>query len=182
MAKVIKPPNRFDLTNEYSVFLAGTIDMGQAEDWQKKVEQALADQDICILNPRRDDWDASWEQSIENPEFVEQVTWELSAQEHASFILFVFGSTDEAAKKAKAPITFLELGHFATKKDCMVCCPDPFYRKGNVDIFCKRYGIPLYENMEEMLTDFKALLAAEVSQSGKGEAVHEKEQQIIEGP
>jgi hypothetical protein len=178
MSKIIKPPTRYDLTGKYSVFLAGTIDMGEAEDWQKMCEEALVEFDIAILNPRRDDWDSSWEQSIDNPQFNEQVSWELSAQEHANFILFVFGSNDEAAKKAKAPITFLELGKFSNK-DCMVCCPDPFYRKGNVEIFCKRYGIPLYEDMDEMLNDFKALLSMElgVSQSGKGEAVHEKEEQ-----
>jgi len=160
MATIIKPPKRYDLTGKYSIFLAGTIDMGEAEDWQKEVEKALAEFDVVILNPRRDDWDASWEQSIDNPEFKEQVSWELSAQEHASFVLFVFGSSPEAAKKAKAPITFLELGRFSNK-DCMVCCPDQFYRKGNVDIFCERYGIPLYEDMQKMLTDFKALLVNE---------------------
>ncbi len=183
MAEVIKPPARYDLTSKTSVFLAGTIDMGKAEDWQKKIEQALAAYDIVILNPRRDDWDASWEQSVDNPEFVEQVTWELSAQEHATYVLFVFGSTDEAAKKAKAPITFLELGHFATQKDCMVCCPDPFYRKGNVEIYCNRYGIPLYEDMDAMLEDFKALLANEglSSQSGKGEVSEKPTQQKEEG-
>ena len=67
-----------------SVFLAGSIDMGSAEDWQAQFERFLSDLDVLILNPRRDEWDASWEQSITNPLFREQVEWELTGLERKS--------------------------------------------------------------------------------------------------
>lgn len=36
-----------------SVFLAGSIEMGAAIDWQNQVEKDLADTDGVICNPRR---------------------------------------------------------------------------------------------------------------------------------
>src|SRR5437870_2567080 len=105
MVRVIKPPAPLQLAdNQPSIFLAGSIEMGQAEDWQAVVERGLADLDVVLLNPRRDAWDASWVQSIHNPQFREQVEWELSAQEQASFIAMYFAPT------TKAPVTLLELG------------------------------------------------------------------------
>ena len=47
--------------------------MGIAEDWQTTLCHALDDLDVTILNPRRDEWDASWRQSITEERFREQV-------------------------------------------------------------------------------------------------------------
>jgi hypothetical protein len=64
MARVLKPPAPLSFDSAItSVFLAGSIDMGAAEDWQSRVEQGLRDLEIVILNPRREEWDASWVQS-----------------------------------------------------------------------------------------------------------------------
>ena len=80
MSRTIKAPNK---TQEqgWSVFLAGSIEMGKAENWQDKVERLLANEDIIIYNPRRDDWNSSWVQSKDNPQFREQVEWELDYAE-----------------------------------------------------------------------------------------------------
>jgi len=133
MAKVIKPPSI--LENGASIFLAGSIEMGTAENWQSRVEKALSEKDIIIYNPRRDDWDSSWEQKIENDKFYEQVRWELAALEKASVIAMYFDP------KTKSPISLLELGLFARTNRLVVCCPEGFWRKGNVDIVCHRYDI-----------------------------------------
>jgi hypothetical protein len=34
----------------------------------------------------------------------------------------------------------------------VVCCPEGFYRRGNVQIICDRFGVELVDSMEE-LTD-----------------------------
>ena len=161
MAEIVKPPAQYNAKGKYTVFLAGTIDMGEGEDWQKRVEERLSSFGdwLLILNPRRDDWDSSWEQTIENKEFKNQVTWELNGQEAADCVMFVFATDEENAKKAKAPITLLELGLFRTK-ECVVVCPQGFYRKGNVDIVCERYGIPVYEDLDTMLDDLVQTIAA----------------------
>src|SRR5208282_2781561 len=160
MAKVVKPPASYDTTGKYTIFLAGTIDMGEALDWQKMVEESLSNfgDEVVILNPRRDDWDSSWEQSLDDPNFVEQVNWELDGQKAADFIVFCFAMNEEEAKKAKAPITLLELGMFHNKQ-AVICCPQGFYRKGNVDIVAKRFGIPVYEDFDAMVQDVAHAIA-----------------------
>lgn len=138
MAIVLKPPTAIVLAdNRRSVFLAGSIEMGVAEDWQTSLSHALDDLDITILNPRRDAWDSSWRQSIEEQRFREQVEWELEGQERATVIPTYF------APSTKSPITLLELGLFARTGKMVVCCPDGFWRKGNVEVVCARYGVPL---------------------------------------
>lgn len=153
--KIIKAPD--NLPEEYprpktlKVFLAGSIEMGTAENWQNKVTSVLQNMDahrdwkpeITVLNPRRDDWDSSWVQSIENTEFCKQVDWELSALEAADVIVLWF---DPATK---SPISLLELGLYARYPGLIVYCPEGFWRKGNVDIVCTRYGVPHYESETE---------------------------------
>lgn len=158
MAEVIKAPNNYDLKNKYGVFLAGSIEMGKAKDWQKEVTEQLKDmKDIVILNPRRDDWDSSWKQTIENKQFREQVEWELKAQEEATVIAMNF------CEETQSPITLLELGLFSNwhykqnggQKYMIVHCPEGFWRKGNVDIVCARYGIEQAESIEALISKTK---------------------------
>ena len=40
---------------------------------------------------------------------------------------------------------------FAKSKKIIVYCPDGFWRKGNVDIVCRRYGISQIDNKDEFL-------------------------------
>lgn len=142
------------------IFLAGSIEMGTAEKWQERVVREMENTNWVLLNPRRDDWDSSWAQSIDNEKFVEQVSWELEAMERAEHILMYFDPN------TKSPITLLELGLFAgaetgTKlSKLVVVCPDGFWRKGNVDVVCERYKIKQLNS----LTDAIRYLRTEVSQ------------------
>lgn len=148
--KTIKPPHSIAKNHrrEKLVFLAGSIEMGKAEDWQSKVEKYFeALDDYTILNPRRDDWDSSWKQEFENPNFYQQVNWELNGLEKADKIIMYL------APETKAPISLLELGLFAHSGKVLVCCPDGYWRKGNVEVVCERYGIPIYDTLEELLDD-----------------------------
>ena len=143
---LVKPPFKFE---EYDqkiwIFLAGTIDMGNSEDWQKKVEYFFKDNDdVVIFNPRRDNWDSSWEQKITNPQFKEQVEGELNYLDNSDIIIFNF------LPDSKSPVTMLELG-LHVKDNIYVCCPDDFYRSGNIHIICERYNIPLFKNLDELL-------------------------------
>src|SRR5262249_2023418 len=116
MAQVLKPPAPITLDQgRRSLFLAGSIEMGTAEDWQAHVERGLQDLDVVLLNPRREGWDASWEQSISNPQFREQVEWELEGLERASWVVMYFSPS------TKAPVTLLELGLLARSSKLLVC-------------------------------------------------------------
>lgn len=135
MANVYKAPEKYP-TNGINIFLAGSIEMGTAENWQEEITQELYEYNVNILNPRRDDFDELQEQSIKNDYFREQVEWELNALEDADFIVMYLDPT------TKAPISMMELGIFKDKS-IIVCCPDGFWRKGNIEVVCRRYGIPL---------------------------------------
>jgi hypothetical protein len=144
----IKAPDSYQAQRHLpSVFLAGSIEMGVAEDWQARVSAALAELDVLVLNPRRANWDASWEQKIDNPPFREQVEWELDALDAADIVLMYF------SPETKSPITLLELGvHAAANpQKLLVCCPEGFWRKGNVDIVCNRYGARQVPTLEELI-------------------------------
>lgn len=146
-AKIIKPDHKdqkYD-TSIKSVFLAGSIEMGVAEEWQSKLEEALADQEITIFNPRRDEWDSTWNQRESHPEFNYQVNWELNHLQKADIIFMYF------AGNTKSPITLLELGLFARSKKVVVYCPDEFWRKGNVEIVCSRNNIQLFSDIDEAI-------------------------------
>lgn len=133
MARILKPPSPLSLNDPTpSVFLAGSIEMGTAEDWQTQVQRSLSDLDVLILNPRRDEWDASWEQSINNPAFREQVEWELVGLERATVVAMYF------APATKAPVTLLELGLSARADRLLVCCPQGYWRRGNVEVVGRR--------------------------------------------
>lgn len=105
----------------------------------------LADEEIIILNPRRDDWDASWEQTISNPSFKEQVDWELEGLERADAIFMYF------AAGSKSPITLLELGLHAASGKVIIVCPDGFWRRGNLEVVADRYHIPLVMDLTQGL-------------------------------
>jgi hypothetical protein len=156
VADIVKAPGKYT-KNKFTVFLAGAIDMGQAEDWQTKVTKSLEDLDVLILNPRRDDWDSSWKQEKTDPQFSEQVNWEQDGIEAADLILVVF------TKDSKAPITFLELGMNMKSNKVLVFCPDGFYRKGNVDICCDRNEVPVYEDLDELVKDARLCVTGELN-------------------
>ena len=151
MALVIKPPAPVRLApGTRAVFLAGSIEMGAAGPWQAEIEAALDGAPVTIWNPRREAWDASWRQSPDEPLFREQVEWELEAQERADVIAMYF------APETRAPVTLLELGLFARSGRLIVCCPEGYWRRGNVQVVCRRYGVP-------EVPDLPALAAAVVA-------------------
>jgi Nucleoside 2-deoxyribosyltransferase like len=154
------------------VFLAGSIEMGKAEQWQERIVAALSEAeaeakseaeagseagsqaetgtgagDLVILNPRRDDWDDSWEQRADDPQFSEQVNWELDMLDAADVVVMYF------APGTKSPVSLLEFGLCARSGKLRVCCPEGFWRRGNVEVVCRRNRIPLFETLDDLIAD-----------------------------
>jgi len=121
--------------------------MGKAENWQERMAAALRHMDVLILNPRRTHWNAAWEQSIDNPDFKQQVEWELDALDISDMVFMHF------VPETRSPITLLELGIHVAKnpQKLVVSCPDGFWRKGNVDVVCNRYGVKQVEGLNELV-------------------------------
>jgi hypothetical protein len=163
MSRVLKPPAPIDLRpGEPALFIAGSIEMGQAEPWQASMEDALADLPVAILNPRRDAWDATWEQSINNPQFRGQVEWELEGLERATVVAMYF------ARDTKSPITLLELGLAARSGRLIVCSPPGFWRRGNIEVVCARYGVRLVEELSQLVALVRSRLSGpDVAAAGR---------------
>ena len=138
------PPHNPPGIERKSVFLAGSIDMGTAIDWQADLTKALSDLEIKVYNPRRPNWDSTWTQEITFDPFRKQVEWELGNLERVDVIAMYL------PEASKAPISLLELGLFASSGRLIVACPKKFWRQGNVEIVCKRYNVPLVETVEKL--------------------------------
>jgi len=149
---IIKPPLIQSISDKKSIFLAGSIDNGDAVDWQTEVTKLLSDLDVYILNPRREEWDASWEQSADNPVFKEQVMWELTNLEKADVILFNF------LNNSQAPISLLELGLCSRSANVVVCCESDYWRRGNIEVVCEKYELTLVNSLDKAIPLIRKLL------------------------
>jgi len=150
MATVIMAVNDFSgYDGKIKIFLAGSIEKNKPENWHHHIERLLSEQQVVLLNPRRDDWDSTWRQELSDEQFRTQVEWELEALEYADYIIIFF------EKNAKSPISLLEFGLFAKTGKLIVFCEDGFWRKGNVDIVCKKYAITQVSSWNEMAEFFK---------------------------
>lgn len=155
MATLLKCPTPLDLDDRRPVvFLAGTIDQGNSPDWQSDFAKRFDDYPVVLLSPRRAHWDASWEQTPQHPEFLRQVEWELDGLNRADVIAMYLhpGSS--------SPISLLELGLFADSSRMVVCCPDGYWRKGNVQFICDVYHIPLVTTLDGLAAAVKLELVS----------------------
>ena len=136
-----------------SIFLAGTIDMGNSDDWQTNTIKSLEkfSSRITVINPRRKDWDSSWIQSVENKEFSQQVLWENDSI-YQSSIVFV-----NILGNSQSPITLYEIGLCIGKfpEKLIIYCPLEFYRSGNVHVIAEYYDIPIFTEYAEALIFLK---------------------------
>jgi hypothetical protein len=152
MALVLKPGMNLEdsLITTPTIFLAGSIEMGAAENWQEVIERTFENEDVTFFNPRRDDWDSSWTHTGE--QFNTQVNWELNALDESDIIFMYF------SPETKSPISLLELGLYAGERKMIVVCPDGFWRKGNVSVVCTRYSIPMFNTIEEGIFALRTMI------------------------
>jgi hypothetical protein len=145
----VKPTDNLTTYTGKKVFLAGSIEMGVAEDWQSKVVKHFESNEwnlkVTFFNPRRDSWDSSWKQEQKSPQFNQQVNWEMNHLDISDIIIMYFDPT------TKSPISLLELGTYGSTGKMIVCCPEGFWRRGNVEIFCTRHNIPFFSNLEDAI-------------------------------
>lgn len=147
---VIDKSDRFIPT----VFLAGSIEMNKAENWQERYIKYLSKHQCVVFNPRRENWDSSWKQSIDNPHFSEQVNWELDRLAESDIIIFYI------QPDTISPITLMELGKFAgsDEHEVLVYCPEGYFRKGNVDVLCHREGVVVHTQEDAFIRALDRLL------------------------
>lgn len=140
--KVITAPTPYNNDTKPKLFLGGTIDDGESEDWQSEFIDKISDLDIDVLNPRR----VNWDKNISEHELREQIYWELNGLQESNFIVI------NLLSGSLSPISLLELGLFGTLDNHMyVICDENYWRYVNVSVVCERYSIPHYKNIDEAI-------------------------------
>ena len=148
--------------NSFKIFLAGTIDNGESENWQSKLIQKLAlynyennneivsrdgynfpldgddNKDIIIFNPRR----TNWESNASQKQLEKQIKWEQDHLDEADLIIMYL------ADNSKSPISLLELGLYGPEGKMIVFCTENFYRSTNIKLTCQKYLIPLIQSTD----------------------------------
>lgn len=81
---------------------------------------------------------------------------------------------------SKAPISLLELGLYAKSGRMAVCCPEGYWRRGNVQVICQRFGVKLVGTMEELIREVVEMLGLKEGK-GKREGEGEEEESGSEG-
>ncbi|MBP3732211.1 MAG: nucleoside 2-deoxyribosyltransferase domain-containing protein [Bacilli bacterium] len=141
MIKTITAPESYENLEGKFIFLAGTIDNGESEDWQAEVskyaEGLETTENVYILNPRRNDWNPNaTEKDIED-----QIKWELGALKRSEVIIM------NILESSKSPISLLEMGLFGKDNPGFyVFCGPGFYRYTNVRVTAEEFGIKHYSD------------------------------------
>ena len=141
----MREPSDEEVANGYyvTVFLAGTIDMGNSVDWQARLVGTFSSCEgrYILYNPRRDNF-------TNTPEEMEyQVNWELDHLEKSQIIIMnILGSS-------KSPVTLLEMGLFMKSGKLLVACEPDYYRHDNVRITCAKYNVPLYDSLSALMLE-----------------------------
>jgi hypothetical protein len=161
--QVITPENVPRTNPRHPVlFLAGSIEQGKASNWQARAIEHFSSryqgEDLNIVNPRRENWDAALEQKFENREFNWQVSFELEHLEKADAVIMWL------EPGTLSPISLFEFGlltgwtAMGGLNKLIIGCPDGFWRKGNVEVVTNRYRVQLVSSFEELLVNGEEVL------------------------
>ena len=149
---IVGPPSLYLPTNGPSIFLAGSIDGGNAIEWQKEaihyIEKSWIDDDITIYNPRREiEYDSKWD--------AEQHAWGISFLEACDYILMHLST-----KVGVSPISLLELGLYCKNQKLYLSIDEEYPKKFDVEVhynfFAKKQIYKdIYSSIEAIKKDWK---------------------------
>lgn len=141
-----------------TLFLAGPTEVPWRDEFLALLEKHLLlllnddnsprIQGLTIYDPFQPDWDATWrEDYVADPRFRAQVDWELDRQDAAAAVAVFFDA------RTRAPVSLLELGLCARRRTgrALVGCQPGFWKRGNVQAVCERYGLPLEDSLEGLV-------------------------------
>lgn len=126
------PPHKKIYKLDYTrhrVYLAGST---KGDNWQLTFVQKMSGLNVDVFNPRGLCVDGLFE-------------WELDHLNIATVIALYFDPKDPS------PTGLLTLGMFAKTDRLIVCCPNAFHKKSDVDIICKREDIHTVETLDLLI-------------------------------
>ncbi|CAG5188979.1 uncharacterized protein ALTATR162_LOCUS12075 [Alternaria atra] len=145
-------PPELPIYRKFTVFTAGSIEMGGAVNWQPLMATLLHHLPITVCNPRKGEWDKNITQQAKDEFFKQQVDWERDALEQADVICFFFDT------ETKSPVSLLELGRWAASDKVVVCCGDEYWKSGNVHLACEHDGITYVKEFEKLVPEVVKML------------------------
>lgn len=138
--------------NEKSLFIAGGIT--NCLDWQSDLVKMLKNENIVLLNPRRENFPIHDSNAAK-----EQISWEYNHLRKADAISFWF------PKETICPIVLYELGaHLMTDKPLFVGMHPDYARKQDVEIQTGliRPGIEIVYDLESLSEQIKDWVKGEI--------------------
>ncbi|KAL7931197.1 hypothetical protein V8C35DRAFT_310648 [Trichoderma chlorosporum] len=160
-SQIIRAPSKEPVNNVKSLFLAGTTTSVGNVDWRETLSASLSKYPITIFNPNRPDWDNTWREDITFDPYQEQVLWELDKQDKADLVVVYFHPA------TVAPISLPEFGLSARIPGKVIAvAPQGYWKRGNVQIVCHKYGIEFLDNIEKFAYDNTATSAGSFANPG----------------
>lgn len=139
------PLDNMDVGDRVRIFIGGSIEMGKAPDWQAAVADKIAFLPIAAFNPRRIHWDLNWKQDIKDKNLHHQMDWEMTNLDKADLIiLYLHPNTI-------SPVSLMELGRYSQSGKLIVCCPEGYHRRGNVQYMCRKDNVLLLDDFDELV-------------------------------
>ncbi|KAF2174781.1 hypothetical protein K469DRAFT_704389, partial [Zopfia rhizophila CBS 207.26] len=139
------PLDNTDVGDCVRIFLGGSIEMGKAPDWQAAFTDKITSLPITTFNPRRIQWDPNWEQDIKDKNLLHQMDWEMTNLDKVDLIILYFHPN------TISPVSLMELGRYSQSGKLIVCCPEGYHRRGNVQYLCRKDKVPLLEDFDELV-------------------------------
>ncbi len=145
---IVTPPSLFVPRSGIKIFLGGSIDLGNAPDWNKNVikfiEKFWTEINITLYNPRRPG-------EFNPDDEVEQAAWSISMLNIADYILLYL--TGDGA----SPISTLELGMFIKDPRLFLSINEEYSRKEIIEYHYNCFGIgQIYETPNDCITAMKS--------------------------
>ncbi|ROW05252.1 hypothetical protein VSDG_00290 [Cytospora chrysosperma] len=151
-------PNDKDQTPRYpttSIFLAGTTEFATWRGTFLAVLEGLylageanppPYPSTTVYDPFQPNWTGDWREDLGDGRFRAQVEWELERQDGAAVVAFFL---DE---RSRSPVSLLELGLCARSGKAVVGCERGYWKRGNVQAVCQRYGVPMADDLNGLVT------------------------------
>lgn len=133
-----RPPQKKIHSLDYTrhrVYLSGAM---TGEDWQSKFTNELDSLRVDVFSPR---YPSS--HTVTPPDGLFE--WEIDHMSIANVIAFNF-IPDEDCSSA-----LIALGMYAKTDRIIVCCPDGFFKKGDIDALCNREDIPQVDSLDLLI-------------------------------
>lgn len=147
-------PNDDDQTPWYpttSIFLAGATNVAWRETFLAGLRGLHSTGETpypstTVYDPFQPNWTADWKEDLGDGRFKRQLEWELEKQDNAAIVAVFFDG------RSQSPVSLLEFGLCARSGKAVVGCDRGFWKRGNVQAVCQRYGVPMADDLNGLVT------------------------------